>query len=409
MIRPMLAKHGVGFFSYEKLDDEFVEGFRYENIGRYHNYYATAKRWEWPLDNRVTPGPLVIDGFSPNLNKTLHVGHLRNLAIANSLWLLNGYNATFVSLLGASQGVLQTALNGLAYWKKFLNFDPILYYDVLMPTDVVPTRPAQEGEIGFVLGQPVPQVWDGPNGPVIVIRADGRPLYAYSELVFAELVKPTHYLTGAEQQDHFKSLGFEDKHLPMGLVLGDEGCKLKSRDGTALPATEVIELVIENLKETTEPEKVAWNILAWNFLHISRRQDVKFEVKKWTQPEAPGLYITYTWARIQKALGEPCGERSWVMWGDDFDQLIAENGHQIDVELLGFASQVEFYVNESRIKFDPCPLANFTEDLARRLGKAYHSEKIRDGRPEFKLALWYANCVLSECIMKLGMFLINSV
>lgn len=270
MIRPMLAKQGVGFYSYEKLDDEFVKGFRYENVGRYHNYHVTAERWDFP-ESRETPEDLRIDGFSPNLNKSLHVGHLRNLAIANSLRHLYGSRCELVSLMGASQGVLQTALNGLEYWKNFLGFDPTLYYDVLMPTDVIKTRPAtlQEYEITDPTQGVAPQVWDGPQGPVIVIRGDGRPLYAYSELVFAETVKPTHYLTGAEQQGHFKSLGLEDKHLPMGLVLGTDGKKLKSRDGTALPATDVIERVIENLKETELPERVAWNILAWNFLHMA--------------------------------------------------------------------------------------------------------------------------------------------
>lgn len=149
----------------------------------------------------------------------------------------------------------------------------------------------------------LPQVWDGPHGPVPVVRADGRPLYAYHDLVFAKEVAPTYYVTGQEQREHFKALGLEKHHLPMGLVLGPDGKKLKSRDGTALPAVEAIGLVEANLNDTANKTKLAWNILAWNFLHVTRPQDVKFEVEKWTRPEAPGMHITYTHARIAKASG----------------------------------------------------------------------------------------------------------
>lgn len=84
MIRPMPYNHGIGFVSDSPIDAMEASGYRYEHVGRFHNYHAAPGRWAYPLVTTVPP-QVTIDGFSPNLNKELHVGHLRNLALGNSL------------------------------------------------------------------------------------------------------------------------------------------------------------------------------------------------------------------------------------------------------------------------------------------------------------------------------------
>jgi arginyl-tRNA synthetase len=133
-------------------------------------------------------------------------------------------------------------------------------------------------------------------------------LYAFHDLAFAKLVGPTHYITGAEQKEHFASLGLGDKHLPMGLVLGSDGKKLKSRASKeGVPADSpkaeaIMEEVMENLEDSCpDKRKLAWNVLAWNFLTVARTQNVKYNPADWTKADAPGLYITYTFARVKKA------------------------------------------------------------------------------------------------------------
>lgn len=378
-IRPIPAAHGVGFFSMERLP-QFAGKYREEQVGRYWNYYVTPKCWAWPYaalsaSGVNNPQQYVIDGFSPNLNKSLHVGHLRQLALANSLNKILGYNGqpkvTFVSLLGASQGVYQYAVDELDGWFKFINYSPVLYYDILMPKDqdivvrrkvLKPDANGNETEV---------EVWDGPKGEVIVTRSDGRSTYAFHDIAFARVVKPTHYITGVEQKEHFESLGFGDKHLGMGLVLGSDGKKMKSRSGDSVSAKEVLEQIIDNLDPTENPKKVAWNVAAWNFLHVARGKNVKFVPEEWTKPEAPGMYITYTYARVKSALYVQKGERP--LFVDEEDQTIT----QADADLMGFADQYKWAVQRSVDGLDPAILANFAHDLAAKLGVAYHAEKIK--------------------------------
>jgi arginyl-tRNA synthetase len=451
MIRPIPLNHGVGFFSMEQLP-QYAGKYREENVGRFWNYYVTPECQEWPEKVQFKDS-YVIDGFSPNLNKNLHIGHIRQLALAKSLSCILNFGshsqprAKFVSILGASQGVFNYAQEQLQGWFDFLTFKSELYYDVLMPRDqgIVPRRKMkiQDNNCLDMNGVPLPdteeecEVWDGPKGPVIVIRSDGRPLYAFADLAFAKLVEPTHYLTGSEQKEHFANLGLEDKHLPMGLVLGDDGKKMKSRTGDSVSANEIMNQIQEQFNPTPEPKKLAWNVLAWNFLHVARTKNVKYSPEEWTKPDAPGMYISYTYARIKSALK---GEKSlWIQPKDKkvfvhkFTPTVPENWTggdfvqpqiaawdkatpdleydliQSDADLIGLANQRAYALQRSIDNLDPAILANFTFDLASKLGVAYHSEKIAGGRYGFKYAVNYAVNELRICMWLLGMFPLEEV
>lgn len=411
-ITPMPSHIGVGFVSKVQLDEKSGWGYRYEQSGRYHNYFFTPADWSWPVDyhDDYLYNTIIIDAFSPNLNKELHVGHLRQLALATCLHrLYKNADAYFVALLGCSLGVKKAALEGWKKWCQFTEYNPKLYYDTVLPIDVIETKeePLSQEELahvqacGIAHGDPSrPQVWTNSKGEnVRVIRSDGRYLYTFYDLVFAKEVGPTHYITGQEQRSHFESLDLGDKHLPMGLVLGYNGKKLKSRTGDALSATEAMDLTKNCLKETNaDKDKIAWNILAWNMLQSAREKDIKFEVENWVRPEAPGMYITYTYARICSALGNQYPSPLSGLTKVDAEFL------DEDIKLMGFAAQAEFWTHKSRKSFNPAPLANFAFDLARELTAAYNREKVSDGRKAFKLAMRQSAWVLQQCMHSLGMF-----
>lgn len=408
-IFPMPAKYGVGFTSMDKLPKYLIgDDYRYEMVGRYHNYHFTKANYSWPMLGPLSPN-YIIDGFSPNLNKELHIGHLRNLAIAKSLHSILGDNTKFVALLGCSLGVKKAALEGWKYWTNFIGYHPEIFYDVTLPQDVVPVRSPNNEEIDehklacINDGDKIdlPKFWDGPNGPVTVIRSDGRPLYAFYDLAFAAEVGPTHYITGQEQKEHFQSLGFGPKHLPMGLILGPDGTKLKSRTGDALLATEALELVQLNLRDVPDNtgKKIAWNILAWNMLHAARETNLKFEVEKWVRSESPGMYVTYTMTRIESALS-----------GCSFaTRPNSDLFTEIDVKLLGTASIFNYHLQQAIVKLDPAPIANYLHDLARVLNRAYDQEPIRNGRCEFVCAIGAAHATLKLGMKKLGLFPIEVI
>lgn len=413
-MRPIPTKFGIGFTCDEPLPEGEALGYRYEKVGIYHNYYATAENWSFPLKEDKTKAiNFKIDGFSPNLNKSLHVGHLRNLAIANSLCkMLDVYNSvaypngksTFVALLGASLGVKKEALDGWKYWTDFVQYHPKEYFDITLPNDVVETHPAtpvDATEYSNAVAANT-EAWDGPKGEVIVKRSTGVPLYAYYDLAFASYVGPTHYITGHEQKEHFEQLGFGEKHLAMGLVLGEDGKKLKSRTGDAILAKDILQMITERLDGNDE--KLAWNILAWNFLHVNREKDLKFNLKDWTNPDQGGLYITYTYARALSALKQiPYRVKKLYR-----EQLVTPLQDE-DIALLGFAEQYKYYLQLSMYKLDPTPLANFTYELAKQISQAYTREKVQGGRRSFIQSFEHATWRLENCLLKLGMFAIQKV
>lgn len=398
MIRPIPEGHGIGFYSNEQLP-QYAGVYREEQVGRFWNYHVTSDVQKWP-EPLIKVGPYTIDGFSPNLNKSLHVGHLRQLALAKSLQSLL-HESKFVALLGASQGVFEYATKELNEWFDFVNYHPTLYYDVLMPRDqhIVPRWTEYEAteNVGC-------EIFDGPKGPVIVVRSDGRPTYAFADVAFAKTVSPTHYITGAEQKEHFQSLGLGDKHLPMGLVLGADGKKMKSRTGDGVTAKELVQEIVDHFDPTPDPQRLAWNVVAWNFLHVSRNHNVKYDPVAWTKVDAPGMYITYTYARIKSALAG-CDLQSWSKQNPDPQYDLT----QADIELLGFAGQYVYYKNLSLSKLDPASLANYTYELAAKLGSAYHAEKIQGGRCGFGYAVDVACDALHSCMTDLGMFPLKTV
>ncbi len=392
-IRPLVARFGFGFQSQEKQD---FPGYREEQHPHFWRYFFTPQAWKWPeVWMTCTRSQAVIDGFSPNLNKSLHIGHLRQLALANCLSrALAG--AEFVSLMGTT-GILKKSVDELQEWFDFVGFQPTLHYDALMPqdADIVPRHEGEGDKAGAL-------VWDGPRGPVVVFRkADEsgyrRATYAFHDLAFAATVAPDFYVTGVEQVEHFQNLGLAEKHLPMGLVMDSQGKKLKSRTGDAMTAKEAFEAVEAIMKPVPEPKKIVWNVIAWNLLATGRGTNVKFEPELWVKPEAPGMYCSYTWARLNSALDGP-DEETDGSFGDEKSMTEA------DVELAGYSQYHLYHIGNTNETLDPAGLANYLYDLCRRATKAYHSERIRDGRPGFRFAISQCKLAIEECMKTLGMF-----
>jgi len=384
MIKPIPPDIGVGFSAFQDPSEYADQGYRQETVGRYVNFHFTLQHWAWPVAVK-NDQPYVIDGFSPNLNKELHIGHLRNLIVATSLSRLFP-QAKMVAMLGAAVGVEPYALGMLDEFYQRAGYLPDLYYDNKLP----PFEDTVDGE-GEQAGC---KVWQGPKGPVIVTRSDGRHTYAYHDLSFAKLVSPTHYVTGAEQKDHFESLGFGHKHLPMGLVLGADGKKVSSRNGGAMSLREAVLSVadaLQTVKSGYNPDTIdlAWNVVAWNFLKNNRAKNAIFNPEQWTQIDSPGMYISYTYARTDSALGDYVGDASYLT--------------EADLPLLGVCSYSDYYIGRAVELMDASPVANYTLELAQAITKAYHAEKIQGGRPGLAFAMRHAHDTLGKCMNILGM------
>lgn len=411
-IRLLPDNFGVGFCSSEELPESVVAGYRLEKVGRFFNYHVTTDGYYWPyIKEDVAIQNFVVDGFSPNLNKKFHVGHLRNLLIAASLqhvlrqWYCmplgddqTKHTVRFVAMLGASMGVTSAGLADWQRWCDKVRYTPEVFYDIALPNDIVPTFKPPAGCKGI-------EVWKGPIGEVTVKRTDGKPLYSYHDLAFANLVGPTHYVTGAEQREHFLELGLGDRHLPMGLVMGTDGKKMKSRTGDSVKIDEILSMISDRVEPTEQREDVAWNIAVYNMLAPSRSTNLKFDPTKWTDPKSPGMYITYTFARLDSALTHD----------DDFDSLheVEEPScfpeTELDAKLHFWSSYSSHAIEKTIESMDPSPLARYLYDLSTVLTSAYYTEQIKGGRPSFRFAMGRALSTMRNVMMLLSMKSIRRV
>lgn len=410
----MPPHQGLGFTTLEPLADNVAQGYRHESVPNgavtYHNYHFTRTHFDWP--EQVPPVNERIDGFSPNLNKELHIGHLRNLVVGSSIVKISGTKERPVAMLGACLGIKEGALQKLQWWYKLAKYAPDIYMDVdLIPqnydykdfADGVLTELKELDKDGKpkVRDQRGCKVTPGPD-PVIVRKASGQASYAMHDLMFAVKVKPTKYVTAGEQSSHFKGIGLSDKHLPMGIVLGADGKKMRSRTGDAFPASDALKLIQDSLREGS-PTELAWNVLAWNFLAVGRAQNVTFDPTLWANPDSGGLYITYTQARVKSALTAARVEDPYPFEPlPDYDEVT-------DLPLLAMASYFSYYLKRARMDFDPCPIANYALSLAKRMGQAMELQRVIGGTRGFQCALWAANSTLRHCMELLTMNVLDKV
>jgi arginyl-tRNA synthetase len=363
-------------------------GYQYETKNGFHNYHFTAANFKLPPLPSAPSKKIVLEGFAPNLNKKLHVGHLKNLVEANALSRIL-QPCKPVAMLGASLGIMPGALEDLHSLFGFVGYHPQMCFDTDLPDGLIPTTQGTGKYTGC-------KVWQGSLGSVVVVKANGQPTYAYHDLAYAQAVSPDYYITGCEQKEHFVTLGLGDKHLPMGLVLGPEGTKIKSSGGDPLLASEAFHLVIGQLNPTPEPKKLAWNILAYNFLQAAMGANNKFDPVQMTKPTAPGMYLTYTLARIHSALIKG----RIPLDANESPASLTDS----DVWLLGLAAYADFHLHSAIEAKDPAPLANYLLMLAKGLAKVYAKTSIKNGPAGFQFAVSQAYQTLEQGMAKLGLF-----
>lgn len=164
-----------------------------------------------------------------------------------------------------------------------------------------------------------------------------------------------------------------------------------------LSATELFNKVLSCLHAgTVEPDKLAWNILAWQFNSSQVSGTTKCNPDEWAKPESPGLYITYTYAKLQKAL-------KCAGFGD------INKVEQAHADILGLANYYHYYFNSAQEKLQPCLIANFAMTLAKELSGVYATNKIIGGSDGLIFALNEAVEILGCAMKALGMYLLEKV
>ena len=299
---------GFGFCQWGNLTNEVKEWISYwkfktEKSGSFTNIiipetqnlfecFETPKSYEF------------VDGFSPNLNKNLHIGHLSNLVIANSFQKL-GIGKNFISILGDTLETgnvdKETALKNFKdYCKGFgYSIDKIFFASEMKLKD-------DSLLVDGVGDYEATKVFQIEDEKIVGVKSNGKTSYFYQDVALAQhLNDSTLYLTGFEQDNHFKSLETlfpKVNHLGLGLVMLN-GEKMSSSKGNVLYLNDFIS---ELLSKFNNDIKLVYNILAGKILQSQPNQIKSIDTKLISNPkQSVGLYLSYTLAKIKS-----CGVES---------------------------------------------------------------------------------------------------
>lgn len=239
-----------------------------------------------------------LDGFSPNLNKELNLGHLANLIIAKAIYSFN-IAITKIAIYGDTLADKETndlALNRVHEYQSLFDYIPDIEYfasQMIYPSFLL-TKGKDEYE--------GTQIFNIDGDKIVGIKSDGSTSYFCQDVALAVcLNKPTLYITGKEQNGHFQSLKRlfpHITHLGIGLV-AINGLKMSSRLGNTI----LIKQLIEDLSDSFNNDKhLIYNVIAGHILKSSPDTAKNIVLSDITNPKtSKGLYLSYTIARLKSA------------------------------------------------------------------------------------------------------------
>lgn len=264
---------------------------KYTNINipsgiKLSDIFLDAEQFEW------------MDGFSPNLNKKLHIGHFSNLVISKSFKSLGVCKKT-VSIYGDTlEGEVKTedAVLSLNNYQKYFQF---IADKSFMASEVKYGGNLLKNGSGDYEGT---QIFEIGAEKIVGIKSNGQTSYFYQDVSLAELLNaPTLYLTGKEQSNHFeilKKLFPNTRHIGLGLVK-ISGLKMSSRMGNVILIDEFIDQVKESFNDDLQ---LIYNVFAGLILKSNPEVDKVINLDIINNPKnSAGLYLSYTMARLKSA------------------------------------------------------------------------------------------------------------
>lgn len=240
-----------------------------------------------------------LDGFSPNLNKKLHVGHFSNLVLGKAFKCL-GIAKNLVSIYGDTlegDTSKEEAFSSLRELQTLFETVPDKeYFASQIKCDEFRLKDGKDSYDGT-------KIFEIEKDKIVGIKSNGKTTYFYQDVALAELLNAsTLYLTGKEQSNHFQLLQKlfpHVEHIGLGLVtLSNE--KMSSRLGNVIFIDDFIELAKNKL--STNDMLLIYNVFAGFILKSSLDVDKKINLDLLGNPKnSAGLYISYTMARLKSA------------------------------------------------------------------------------------------------------------
>ena len=234
----------------------------------------------------------------------------------------------------------------------------------------------------------------------IILRSDGTAVYMTQDIGTAikrhEDFNFSHmtYTVGNEQDYHFKvlflileKLGYSWAkscyHLSYGMVDLPSG-KMKSREGTAVDADDLMEDMFQNAKTIAKElgkidvsknneskelnETVGMGALKYFMLKVDPKKRMLFDPKESIDFNGnTGPFIQYTYARIQSIL-----RKNTVDINIDEDSDITDKERALIITLLAFPKTIQ----EAANSFSPALIANYVYEIVKDFNSYYQSTPI---------------------------------
>ena len=234
----------------------------------------------------------------------------------------------------------------------------------------------------------------------IILRSDGTAVYMTQDIGTAikrhEDFNFSHmtYTVGNEQDYHFKvlflileKLGYSWAkscyHLSYGMVDLPSG-KMKSREGTAVDADDLMEDMFQNAKSIAEElgkidksqnnetnelyETVGMGALKYFMLKVDPKKRMLFDPQESIDFNGnTGPFIQYTYARIQSILRKNNGDIKI-----DEDLNITDKERALIISLLEFPKTIQ----EAANSFSPALIANYAYEVVKDFNSYYQSTSI---------------------------------
>jgi arginyl-tRNA synthetase len=248
--------------------------------------------------------------------------------------------------------------------------------------------------------------------PALIQKSDGATLYLTREIASMKYrlskIKPEKilYVVGNEQSLHFQQLfaisrlmGFQPglfEHVKYELILGPDGKKLSTREGTAVTAQEIIDEIVKASKkivdekrtdiEAKEREHIAQaiglNSLKYFMLRDGRMTDIVFDIKSilaLNGNSAP--YLNYAYARLSKILSKAGRIKK-------ADTSLVEPK---DISLIKKLLEFDDVLSRAKTESAPNYICEYIFDLANKSSGYYESTPIltdeNSGRKNARLLL----------------------
>lgn len=360
-------------------DHEIQSWINHHNFQIYQSGKFTNIKIDKPVaDIFIISDPFThMDGFSPNLNKKLHIGHMSNLVLANAFKSL-GIAKENVSLLGDTlEGFSQEEAMGLlskycldwGYQSKKYFASKVIYKGDLL----------KDGS-GEYSGTKIFEIGDE---RIVGIKSSGHTTYFYQDIAFAEMLNsPTIYLTGKEQCNHFgilKKLYPHIHHIGLGLLKA-HGKKMSSSVGNVILIEDFVEIAKAMFGDNT---KLIYNVFAGYILKADPGSDKNINIDMLNNPKnSGGLYISYTMAKMNSA-------------GMEFISGPPSN-------------KMEYHYLKAKETYSPHYLYDYIMDVCKKINGLYLTHIIKGNQENQKLfqpllsdLLWGAD--------KLGLFWVEKV